>query len=72
MALLLLNLLSKSILSTCQSQKLISKADLKQKGLYFYLNFLLLKSFGQYFKKSKNGFSLYFQKVIYLGRVLFL
>ena len=48
-------------LTTCQSQKLIPKADLKGECPYFYSIFFL-KSFGQHFKKSKNWFPIVFSK----------
>ena len=39
-----------------------SKIELKRECPYFYSKFLLLKSFGQYLKKSKNGFPIVFSK----------
>ena len=48
-------------LTTSRSPKLIPKADLKWVCPYFYSNFFL-KRFGQYLKKSKNGFPIVFSK----------
>ena len=49
-------------LTTSRSQKLIPKADLKWEWPYFYSKFFCLKSFGQYLKKPKHGFSFIFSK----------
>ena len=47
-------------LTTYRSPKLIPKADLKRECPY--LHSIFLKRFGQYFKKSKNGFFIVFSK----------
>ena len=49
-------------LTISQSRKLIPKADLKWECPYFYSRFYFFKSFGQYFKKSNNGFPIVFSK----------
>ena len=46
-------------LTTSQSRKLILKADFISEYPYFYSNFFL-ERFGQYLKKSKNGFPIVF------------
>ena len=47
--------------TTSQSQKMIFKADLKWECPYFNSKFFL-ERFGQYLKKSKNGFLIVFSK----------
>ena len=53
-------------LTTSLRQKLIPKAELKWELPYLYSK-KKIKSFGQYFKKSKIDSPLYFQKVIQPG-----
>ena len=77
MDILILNLLSESILdfgkwSNGKKHKYVylcilrPKADLKRECPYFYSKFSL-KVFGQYLKKSKNGFPIIFSKNDLIG-----